>query len=726
MLKERRSYPRVDIPLEAEFLVAGEPVWREGTICVLGPGGVGLLSEEGLDVGTVLEELHFVIEAEEDLPETRIEVGAEVVSRDREEVFGNQSNFILGLRFTDLGQNESEFLQQFVFRRLTGSRPLSAGTATGAEDPSGLTPFEIRFKLLDEFVEEVSQSLSPSGMFIRADKPLAPGSKFAFRFQLGDDFSLFRGTAEVVWRRRRSKDADHPAGMGVRFLTLDMTSQRVAKRLLARREAAAAEVRSARLGLSENDESFGVAGESPAPTDKAPAKRSRQLKWLEKRLAKADAARKQAEHRCDRLREEVESLRDENHALESSRAEAESERVRAETEAAKLSAELESRQLDNELEEELLRLRDDLERQQEEWQGRELSLRTDLERSSAGEAESRERLAQATEVETELRQQLEEAEEGRRELERQLEERAAGEAESRERLAQAAEVETELRQQLEEAEAGRRELEQQLAERAAVEAESQERLARAAEVETELRQRLGEAEEGRQALEQQLAERAAVEKKLRDRVAKVERTRRAAHKLQRRNVEITEERDELRARVDELCAAQSDQEERLRGETDLLARIWSAARAAQADLGAKLAEFADYRSGLDERVERLSATHAGLGEYLGRIGDAWSRLEDGMAKAAERETSAPPELVVEPPHAEEEVAEDSASDLPESPELAQEPAAREEADEPDEPASETGELAATGSVGLVDSARRALARLGFAKSELTGGDEPSA
>jgi uncharacterized protein (TIGR02266 family) len=698
MLKERRSYPRVDIPLEAEFLVAGEPVWREGTICVLGPGGVGLLSEEGLDVGTVLEELHFVIEAEEDLPETRIEVGAEVVSRDREEVFGNQSNFILGLRFTDLGQNESEFLQQFVFRRLTGSRPLSAGTATGAEDPSGLTPFEIRFKLLDEFVEEVSQSLSPSGMFIRADKPLAPGSKFAFRFQLGDDFSLFRGTAEVVWRRRRSKDADHPAGMGVRFLTLDMTSQRVAKRLLARREAAAAEVRSARLGLSENDESFGVAGESPAPTDKAPAKRSRQLKWLEKRLAKADAARKQAEHRCDRLREEVESLRDENHALESSRAEAESERVRAETEAAKLSAELESRQLDNELEEELLRLRDDLERQQEEWQGRELSLRTDLERSSAGEAESRERLAQA------------------------------------------AEVETELRQQLEEAEAGRRELEQQLAERAAVEAESQERLARAAEVETELRQRLGEAEEGRQALEQQLAERAAVEKKLRDRVAKVERTRRAAHKLQRRNVEITEERDELRARVDELCAAQSDQEERLRGETDLLARIWSAAeemqsrlngdldaaRAAQADLGAKLAEFADYRSGLDERVERLSATHAGLGEYLGRIGDAWSRLEDGMAKAAERETSAPPELVVEPPHAEEEVAEDSASDLPESPELAQEPAAREEADEPDEPASETGELAATGSVGLVDSARRALARLGFAKSELTGGDEPSA
>jgi hypothetical protein len=196
MLKERRTHPRLDIPLEAEYLVAGEREWQQGTIWVLGAGGVGLLCEEKLELGTVLEGLHFVVHAEDDLPETRIEVGAEVVNLDRKEEFGSQSNFMLGLRFTGLGEQEAELLQQFVFRRLTGSRPFSAGAEIESEDDSEFPPIEIRFKLLEEFVEEVSETLSPSGMFIRADKPLPPGSKFSFRFQLGDDFSLFRGTAE--------------------------------------------------------------------------------------------------------------------------------------------------------------------------------------------------------------------------------------------------------------------------------------------------------------------------------------------------------------------------------------------------------------------------------------------------------------------------------------------------------------------------------------------------
>ena len=98
MIKERRKHPRLRIPLEAEYLVAGREEWREGTIWTLGAGGAALLCEEKLEQGTRLDGLHFVVEKEGDLPETRIEVGAEVVSLDRKSDFGHRSNFMMGLR----------------------------------------------------------------------------------------------------------------------------------------------------------------------------------------------------------------------------------------------------------------------------------------------------------------------------------------------------------------------------------------------------------------------------------------------------------------------------------------------------------------------------------------------------------------------------------------------------------------------------------------------------
>ena len=121
MIKERRRHPRLRIPLEAEYLVAGEDEWHEGTIWTLGAGGAALLCETPLERGTVLAGLHFVVAAEGDLPETRIEVGADVVSSELQDDVGRSGNFMLGLQFRDLGEQEFELLRQFVFRRLTGS-----------------------------------------------------------------------------------------------------------------------------------------------------------------------------------------------------------------------------------------------------------------------------------------------------------------------------------------------------------------------------------------------------------------------------------------------------------------------------------------------------------------------------------------------------------------------------------------------------------------------------
>jgi uncharacterized protein (TIGR02266 family) len=479
MLKERRAHPRLDIPLEAEYLVAGEEEWQQGTIWVLGAGGVGLLCEEKLEIGTVLEGLRFAVEAEEDLPEIRIEVGAEVVNLDPKAGFGSQSNFILGLQFRGLEEQEAELLQQFVFRRLTESRTPSAGAEVESEEELGSPPLEIRFNYLDDFVGEVSENLSPSGMFIRADNPRPPGSRFAFRFKLGDDFSLFKGTAEVVFRRPQGKRSKRPVGMGVRFLTLDLTSQKVIKRMVAQREAAEAESSPPRVKPAESAVPFVIEGAPPAPaaTEARPgadeaaavaaageavsAKLRRRVEGLEKGLAEADAARDQAEDRCNRLSEEVASLHEKILALESAAEEAEKEKGRTEAEIAELRRELESREPDSELTEELRQSRAELERLQEEWESREQELRAELERSLADDAEIQQRLERASEVEEELRQ----------------------------------------------------------------------------------------------------------------RVAAVEPTRRAAHKLMRRTVEITEERDELRTQLDQLRSDKSELEDRLNEETALLSKV---------------------------------------------------------------------------------------------------------------------------------------------------------
>ena len=421
MGKERRKHPRLRILLEAEYLVAGEKEWRQGTIWSLSAGGAALLCEEKLERGTVLEGLRFVVEAEGELPEIRIEVGAEVVKLDRKDDFGRPSNFMLDLRFEGLEEQESELLRQFVFQRLTRSRPSAPGVEVESEEKTGVPVIEVRFKLLDEFVEEVSENLSLSGMFIRANKPLPPGSVFAFQYQLGDDFSLLQGTAEVIWRRRRSEGSKQPPGMGVRFTKLDLTSQKLVKRLVDQRRRADAQEAAAAAG----EPSPAVATDA-AETAASEAKLSPRLKPLEKQLAKANAARDKAQDRCGRLRAEAESLRDE----------AERARSRAEAELSELRRELEARAPDGELKEELQRSREELERRQEEWEKREAELRAELERRSAGEVELQERVDLAGEAEGELRQRLEQVERSRHELEQRLEQSAEVEAaDVRDRLA---------------------------------------------------------------------------------------------------------------------------------------------------------------------------------------------------------------------------------------------------------------------------------------------------
>lgn len=85
----------------------------------------------------------------------------------------------------------------------------------------------IRLPAFDTFVKEYSGNISTTGMFIKSDSPLTPGTRFSFEFSVADDWKLITGKGEVVWTRARSEGDDRPAGMGSRFTDLTAQSRRL-------------------------------------------------------------------------------------------------------------------------------------------------------------------------------------------------------------------------------------------------------------------------------------------------------------------------------------------------------------------------------------------------------------------------------------------------------------------------------------------------------------------
>ena len=85
----------------------------------------------------------------------------------------------------------------------------------------------LRFPHVRGFLTEYSSNISISGMFIRSSDPRTPGTVLEFELVLLDGLKLIRGTGEVVWVRKKDDGTGRPAGMGVRFLSLDPESRRL-------------------------------------------------------------------------------------------------------------------------------------------------------------------------------------------------------------------------------------------------------------------------------------------------------------------------------------------------------------------------------------------------------------------------------------------------------------------------------------------------------------------
>ena len=94
------------------------------------------------------------------------------------------------------------------------------------------TAVQIEHADLHEFLEEYSANISPGGMFIASQRPLAEGAVFDFRFSVSGDVTVISGRAEVVWTRHEQTPTGSPPGMGVKFLDLDDVSRAIILRVV--------------------------------------------------------------------------------------------------------------------------------------------------------------------------------------------------------------------------------------------------------------------------------------------------------------------------------------------------------------------------------------------------------------------------------------------------------------------------------------------------------------
>jgi uncharacterized protein (TIGR02266 family) len=248
---ERRRHPRLDIPLEADLQLAGVDGEYSVTMQDLSAGGASLLTSFELPVGTDIQRIHFGLPQGDDVDPLPIGVVARVARCRELAGLGGDTQYLVGIQFLDITRELFDVIQQFVFQGLRNSQTDRVPIER---------PIAIRFDRFDDFVDEVSLNLSTTGMFIQTRDPRPPGAVFKFQFQLGEDFSLIEGRAEVVWRRRHREGPDKLPGMGVKFLNLDVPSQQLINRLIKQRQDAPA--------ASEAEPQPTAAGAEPTEPDR--------------------------------------------------------------------------------------------------------------------------------------------------------------------------------------------------------------------------------------------------------------------------------------------------------------------------------------------------------------------------------------------------------------------------------------------------------------------------
>jgi molecular chaperone DnaK len=91
---------------------------------------------------------------------------------------------------------------------------------------------QYRFNTFEDFLAEYSADLSVGGIFIRTDDVREEGALIHLQFWLEDGTRLIEGTGRVA-RVIHPGDPNQPAGMGVKFVSLDAASTELIQRIVA-------------------------------------------------------------------------------------------------------------------------------------------------------------------------------------------------------------------------------------------------------------------------------------------------------------------------------------------------------------------------------------------------------------------------------------------------------------------------------------------------------------
>ena len=83
------------------------------------------------------------------------------------------------------------------------------------------------------FLSEWAVNLSPGGMFVRSEAPMAAGQRFHFEASLTPKGPRFDGVGEVMWVRTGWEGNARPPGFAVRFLELEEDGRAMMVRLAA-------------------------------------------------------------------------------------------------------------------------------------------------------------------------------------------------------------------------------------------------------------------------------------------------------------------------------------------------------------------------------------------------------------------------------------------------------------------------------------------------------------
>ena len=92
------------------------------------------------------------------------------------------------------------------------------------------------------------RNLSRGGIFVESDFAMAPDTEVAVEFTLPESEGPLQSTAQVIWRRRGSRE--EPNGMGLQFLAIDRASVREIDSYVYEREVVAPHKKPARASRS--------------------------------------------------------------------------------------------------------------------------------------------------------------------------------------------------------------------------------------------------------------------------------------------------------------------------------------------------------------------------------------------------------------------------------------------------------------------------------------------